>query len=315
MQGATWSTTGVPDREALTRWNDVVRQTLCAMDISSPATRFHAYLNQTQLGCVCLSDLATGPQQVHRSRGDISRDTRERDTEVTLDLIQLWTGTMEFEQAGQENTLVAGDCVVLDRTQPYRFSVSETSTMSLNMPYAWLKGWTADPSALVGRRIDGARGWGLALSTMLRQLEIDEIDKYALPRATIADQIAALLVLACAPSASLARPSDRLRRRAMDVIHAHAHDPEMNPDGAAAELGISKRYLHAVFAAAGTSFGRELNAVRLAKARAMIENPRYRDLPIGELAWRCGFLDQGHFAKRFRERFGISPTSLRATVA
>ena len=34
-------------------------------------------------------------------------------------------------------------------------------------------------------------------------------------------------------------------------------------------------------------------------------------MPLGTLAYGCGFLSQSHFSRRFKERYGLSPRDYR----
>ncbi len=65
----------------------------------------------------------------------------------------------------------------------------------------------------------------------------------------MSEQIASLLTLAISP---LSRPEISRRRNLLpDVQHClreHAHDETLTPSTVAAMHGISKRYLHALFA-------------------------------------------------------------------
>ncbi|MFX9073361.1 helix-turn-helix transcriptional regulator, partial [Acinetobacter baumannii] len=36
-----------------------------------------------------------------------------------------------------------------------------------------------------------------------------------------------------------------------------------------------------------------------------------RAVPITEIAFDCGFTDSGHFARRFQDRFGMTPSEYR----
>ena len=47
-------------------------------------------------------------------------------------------------------------------------------------------------------------------------------------------------------------------------------------------------------------------------ASDMLSDPRADGLPVAEIAFRCGFLDAGYFARLFRKRFGITPREWRA---
>jgi AraC-like DNA-binding protein len=305
-----WSSAEVTGRYALDRWRAVVGRSLFALDIDSPADDFRADIAQGRLGASVITRVSAGPQSVERTRRGIAGSRQP----ATIDLISVRSGTFRFSQHGREDMLRPGDCALLDRTAPYRFVATESCALTLNLEHDWLARWTADPAALTGRRIDGARGWGLVLSTALAQIDIDRLAEMPLPGGAVAEQIAGLLVLAC-EGGGARRPPDRpLVRRLHQLLRDHAHDSEFGPDAAATMAGISKRYLHGLFAREGESFGRRLMAERLERARALLTDPRQTHLPIGEVALRCGFVDQGHFTKRFRGRFGASPSAFRATV-
>jgi len=310
MNRSAWSTADAVGERALDRWRAVVGQSLFALDIGSSAPDFYARIEQGPFGPSILSKVEAGPQSVRRTRRCIAAGPRR----ATIDLISVRSGAFRFSQHGREDVVCAGDCVLLDRTTPYAFDATESCALTLNLDHDWLARWAADPVALTGRRIDGARGWGLALSAMLAQLEVGGLDRLALPSGAVADQIASLLVLACTPPDAPSRADRRMFARLLQIIRDRAHDPDFTPDNAAAAAGISKRYLHLLFAREGGSFGRHLMAERLDRARAILADPRHASLPVGEIALRCGFLDPGHFAKRFRARFGTSPSGARGPV-
>lgn len=310
MQPVIWSTDESPGAPALHRWRAMVDQSLFSLEIHSSADNFHARMEQAPLGRALLSKLVAGQQSVRRTPRAIAR-TRDR---PKLDIIAVSEGVFRYRQNGHEDVLRAGDCVLLDRSAPYAFEASSSCSMTLAVEHDWLARWTPDPGALAGRRIDGARGWGQALSTILTMLEVDAIDRLTLPGGAIAEQIASLLVLAATPSEAPSHRDRRLDARLDDLIAENAHDPAFGAAQAAAGLGIALRTLHLRCAAHGASFGARLMAARLDRARAMLADPRCRDLAIGEIAWRTGFADQGHFAKRFRARFGVTPTSHRRAM-
>lgn len=308
MTPVIWSTAdhcGIP---ALRQWRERIDESLFLLDISSDADGFHARLEQGALGPALLSKLIAGPQTVRRTPRCIAR-TRDR---PKLDVIAVRSGRFHYAQGAREDVLTADDCVLLDRSQPYRFEASESCSMTLALEHDWLARWTSDPAALAGRRIDGGQGWGRALSAMLASLEVDMLDRLVLPGGALAEQVASLLVLACTPQDGLPPKARPLEQRLRALIADHAHDPAFDVTQAAAALGLSRRSLHLLCARSGASFGARLMAERLDRARAMLSDARTRALPVGEIAWRCGFLDQGHFAKRFRARFGATPSALRA---
>jgi AraC-like DNA-binding protein len=79
-------------------------------------------------------------------------------------------------------------------------------------------------------------------------------------------------------------------------------------------LGISKRYLHSLFAASGTTFCKELMSLRLERAARQLRDPQFANVSVSEIAWRCGFADSSHFARRFCQRYGTPPREYRRSV-
>ena len=95
---------------------------------------------------------------------------------------------------------------------------------------------------------------------------------------------------------------DRLHR----YLGRHFGDPELSPATVAQANRISVRYLHKVFQARGTTFGHTLIETRLDEARRLLTSDERR-LSIGEIAYRCGFVNQAHFSARYRTRFQQTP--------
>jgi AraC-like DNA-binding protein len=310
-ESIVWSTESVEQPQALNYWRDVVAKLLYEVDITPSANRFFGRLEQAPLGPSLLTQLCTGPQSVYRSRSCIARSEHI----PSFELIQVRLGRMTVRQNGQKSDLLAGDCVLVDRAKPFESSNTQLKGIMLSLPASWLGRWCADPGMLVGRRIAANVGWGRALSAVLSQIDLDTLDEIAVSRSIVADQVAALLVIAAGPdSPTTSRHNRKMLERASDGLRDLAHDPELSPTTLATSLGISKRYLHQLFAQVGSTFGRELLEIRLRRAHAMLVDRHFTAVPVGEIAFRCGFLDPGHFSKKFRSRFGGSATSLRAAV-
>jgi AraC-like DNA-binding protein len=47
----------------------------------------------------------------------------------------------------------------------------------------------------------------------------------------------------------------------------------------------------------------------------LLHDKRFDGLGIAEIAWNCGFSEPSHFARRFRERFGATPSAYRLDTA
>jgi len=80
----------------------------------------------------------------------------------------------------------------------------------------------------------------------------------------------------------------------------------------ARRLGVSPRYVQALFAEAETSFTDELTKRRLERAHEMLVSPDYLHLNITEVAHECGFFTVSHFHRIFRRQFKATPGEVRS---
>jgi AraC-like DNA-binding protein len=97
----------------------------------------------------------------------------------------------------------------------------------------------------------------------------------------------------------------------MSTLGDRFHEADLSATDLAREHHVSIRTLHYAFARAGTTFTEELLQLRLEYARQILSNPKLVLLPVTEAAARCGFAEPGHFARRFRQRYGQSPRQFR----
>lgn len=94
------------------------------------------------------------------------------------------------------------------------------------------------------------------------------------------------------------------------LVERRYTDPDFSAKRAADELGLSVRTLHARLARDGQTFGACLLAYRLERAHSMLRLVR-SEANVSELALQCGFVSASHFARSFKARYGVSPSSFR----
>jgi AraC family transcriptional activator of tynA and feaB len=303
-----WSTEDVQPRHALAYWVDSICQVMLELDIeASGADFFRAQLDQYQFGPATANFLVATPQSVSRTRRRLSRSHYD-----DFQLIHLRDGEFELEQYGRSGLLRSGDCVLVDSSAPYKVRCPRTTRcLVLQLPQQWLGTWLPKPEALAGRVLHPDTGWGAALSAAMAALQPAGLNDLALPAGVVAEQIASLLALAGGPVESDSLRPDVLTDRLFRVLRDRYHEIGLTPAAVAHDLGISARYLHHLFAKRATTFGRELAGVRLERAREVLNDRRFADIPIGDVASRCGFAEASHFARRFRATHGFSPSDFR----
>lgn len=300
-----WSTDEVAN-QGFSYWVDTVCDRFLELDIDSPVREhFHARLDQCELGAATANWLCADVQRVRRTSAKIAR------AHPGFLLMQLRAGRVQIRQAGRMTPLYPGECVLLDGAQPYEVECPQaTRSCVLQLPDEWLRRWVRSPERLTPTRFT-AQGWSAALCAAVSSLDIDSCDDLALSRSEVADHVAGLLKLALGPQSRDPVGDHRLRDRLMRTIRNNLSDPGLCPASVAAEHRVSVRTLHYAFAAAGTTFIEQLMQSRLIRARELLADPRLRDVPVIEVAARCGFTDPSHFARRFKRQFGVAPLAFR----
>lgn len=91
-------------------------------------------------------------------------------------------------------------------------------------------------------------------------------------------------------------------------IEAHLAQPLTNERLAAIACLGQSQFKHAFHQQVGMSVSRYILARRLTLARTLLARTA---LPIGEVASRCGYQNQGAFAERFLAETGLTPTLWR----
>jgi AraC-like DNA-binding protein len=306
-----WSTRDVEPRRALAYWIDTVCDSFLEIDIDSPIRdRFQARLEQADFGPATLYMVEADTQTVYRTPARIASSRY-----AAFFLLRLHSGQLRLRQYGRDSQVQAGDCVLIDCKEPYQLDcLPTTRCVALRCPQDWLRNWIPSPEAIAARPFAGNAGWGGALSAALANLGPEMTEDLALPAAVVADQIAALLALAAGPDVQAVTPRNKLVGRLLHTLRERCCESDLTPSAVADAHGISKRYLHHLFAQSGTTFGNELVRMRLESARRLLADKRFSAISIGEVAARCGFVEPSHFARRFRATHGQGPTEFRRAM-
>ena len=307
----SWSSSGLARSDAISQWRDWAASTIAPIDVTVFDTeQFAARWTSHGVGQLRLLQLHAPAQRVVHTGTDGSAGRAN----PTIQLVYARRGALRTRMAGKRFTVEPGQFVLLDNTRFYQMEMDTAhEAIDLMMPQGWLEKYLPDPDALLARPISANSGWGAPLGSLIETM-LTGLEDSPLPRSLIAEQVGALLTLATGfhEPAPRSRHRGQLARQILRRIEGDYADAELTPERIANDLGISRRYLQALLTSAGTSFVQELNATRLDRASDLLGDPRARSLSLGEIAWRCGFLDPGYFTRLFRKRFGMTPSQWRA---
>jgi AraC-like DNA-binding protein len=107
--------------------------------------------------------------------------------------------------------------------------------------------------------------------------------------------------------------TDSLGLRIKLYLEAHLRDRNLTPSRIAHDHHVSLRQLYNVWSRTNEQpLGQWIIAQRLDAARRDLARPDSRIRTIAAVARDCGFVDTAHFARTFRQAYGMSPREWRA---
>ncbi|WP_063002588.1 helix-turn-helix domain-containing protein [Nocardia mikamii] len=293
-------------------WTDALASTYCEMDPQwqSPKSRFEAKLTTQQFGDLSLSTVRAHAHSVLRTPAMIA-DTDSED----YFLCAVTGGPGRIEQQDRSIWLDKGSFAVIDAGRPFRFDFPQRfEQIVVRVPRRLLLGRIPerDIDRVTVQPVSAASGAGIVVSRFLQQLAA--IDA-AVPDATAAALSASaldMIVTSLADAGGSFNPTQQAHiadlHRAQCLFKARLHDENLSITDAAAELGISLRYMQKIFQNTGHTPSEWLLRARLERARMILLST---DTTIREVATRVGFKDISHFSRSFRNQYGISPGQYR----
>jgi AraC-like DNA-binding protein len=220
-------------------------------------------------------------------------------------------GHMALRQGRHEAVPDVGDGMLLVYRQPSQLSFQEATYLSVRVPLEALA-MLVDVEAAAGRRIPG----DTAALALLRHYVASLPERLADPAlgGLVATHVYDLMAMAIGASGE---GREIARRRGVRVARLEAmkadltRDASLSIDEIARRQGVTPRYVQMLFEEQGTTFGEFVTERRLDVARSMLRSPRYAGWSIAGIAFEAGFQDLSHFNRRFRRRFGVTPSGFR----
>lgn len=311
MNSRTHSTESLPSSARADHWNAVIAQAYFPLDLTfRNAAGFQGTLDMRDAGDVSLSRLRTEAVQYERHRHHIAEASEEQYL-ITIPR----QSPVEFRQLGREVRCDPGGFILERGDEPYRFSYGAANDLCvLKIAKPLLAEKLRQPDRYCALVINGRDGMGSLFTTMAQQVQhtgaADEISGRVLGRHLIE-----LLSLALDRGSDVERgvgSSVRAahRRRAEEVIRRNLALGTLSPETVAEGCGISKRYLHELFAEVNCTVSQFIREQRLMAARDLLQMPNPG--PISDVAYRFGFSDQAQFSRLFKAKFGQTPSGYRA---
>ncbi len=307
-----FSTNSVHPRDRLAFWHEEATKAFVAHEFSTPIRRnFRAEISVGSLGNAGLALFKSNEARVVRSQSCL-RFAYDDD----IHLCRQISGSMMMHQDGRDAATHPGDVYILDPRRPYEFSLaSNTRTLVFKVARSEMQSRLGGIANYTAMPISLRRPVGALASEFLASLakHADAIDP--LTGAKLVQQALDLAALAFETAkggvAQLSSVRTTTLLRLKSIIESKLHDHILRPTDAAQAAGISVRYANALLADENTSLERYIMLRRLKRCHEALTNPAHSSRSVSEIAYSYGFSDPSHFARRFKQQFGCTPSEIR----
>jgi AraC family transcriptional regulator, positive regulator of tynA and feaB len=306
-----YSTDGIHPRDAFRKWQEAICDQFAPLDIRPfDAAAFHGRIGFGTVGPMGFT------QNAHSGlRAEATADALRRGGKADQLFANFTLAGVNATRQGESDAVSrAGDIVMLDH-RPIVSLAQAGSSLMLELPRARIEAMLG-PSRLFCALTAGADLAATTLaSTYVRDLVRvgDQLgpDSAARMAAIAVDLIVASLAERMAREVPGSIHGNVTVQRAKAHVEANLGDPSLAPPGLAAAVGVSLRRLQELFHARGRHISDYIWERRLETAARRLADPACAHLPIGQVAYGCGFTSQAHFARRFRDRYGLTPREHR----
>lgn len=215
----------------------------------------------------------------------------------------------------KEMTVRPGDVCVFDMNETLATQAVQSSAVTVVIPKLLVdRHWNARGSAN-GLVLPGTSALGHIVGAHLAALVRASPNVTVQEAPVVAEATARLAAAAlahCATGDGMANGTlgRALYLRAVHHIRGNLAEPGLSPESICRTLNVSRPHLYRAFKDRGGVM-RAILEQRLRLAWKELSDPVNRDRTVGAIAFRCGFVSDSHFARLFRQTFGVRPSDVR----
>ncbi len=246
-----------------------------------------------------------GPMLGRRRKAELRRTPGEY-----VAVLMVHRGTEVLVQEGRTAEVTAGRAALWDGVRPVEcFTGGTLVKHTMFVPRAALSDVLPDLESVLVRTLPASANLRLLHAWLDVAGEQDDLDAEA---AQIAERMAVELLRSAIAHArdGSSGPHAVLLLRARTFLDQNLGDPDLTLDTVARANAISLRYLHLLFQGTGETAREYLRRRRLERAHDLLTGSG-RELPVGEVAVRCGFDSPSSFSRAYRAQFGRAPREAR----
>jgi AraC family transcriptional activator of tynA and feaB len=216
-------------------------------------------------------------------------------------------------QDGRAAELRPGQMCLLEPSRPFVVDVRHAKHAVLHMPRSQLEQRIGDVRPVTARVLSTASSEGRLTAGIVRTLLKSNLaDANALDGLAVqAVDVAALAATGGAPE-TVKRLSSPVAVSRLRLHHAIEDCFSRRDYDVAGMAGMSARYANMLLSQEGTTLERQIVLRRLERCRAALCDQQHLAEGIGDIALSFGFASASHFARRFKDAYGITASEYRA---
>ncbi|HZP76871.1 MAG TPA: helix-turn-helix domain-containing protein [Pseudolabrys sp.] len=315
LPASLFHTSALPAAERFSAWRESIS---VMMDVRLPQTAashdFNARVESYLFDDIMLARCAAGAQKFDRSSIKFARDS------IDHYMIQLFiSGHVDMTHRRRDFRCKAGTVICFDLTDVMDTFNSDFDLLSVIVPRRRLAPLLTDPDTLQGVMVDPESGTGTLLTNYLLTL-FSAAPRLTPEEASIAGRsLLDMLAMAFNRAAVAAGDVPEIAQhaefmRVQSFIKEHLHEPGLDPETVAENVGMSRAQLYRLFAPVG-GVAEYIREQRLRRCLADLLSVKQMHRQIAEIAYSWGFADPTYFAKAFKARFGRTPSEAREAAS
>lgn len=307
-----FSTDGIVERKKFSRWCEIIHDRLVPVDQTQIDDEpFRGIVEAADVGVLAISRVTQTALRTEATAATIRRHAKHDTLSVVIKL----EGVSSVEQDGRQAVQRPGDIVVIERRPTVMQSSSGSCSYLLEVPRQRLEGILGPSRLYTAKTVDAALPGATLVRTFIGELA--RVCETLTP--DMSERMASIGIdlIVASLAESMARETPKMAQGDIIVQRAKAHiesrftDPALDPAAVAAGIGVSLRRLQELFQEREHCVSEWIWERRLDSAAKRLRDPASAHVPIGTLAYDCGFSDQAHFSRRFRARYDHSPSEFR----
>lgn len=302
------TTRDFPKEERTQAWMQNIHHHVIGVDcpVTNPEQGIDALLEQKESSLLTVNRITADAHTVQRSLGNIQADQRQ-----SIFLCAMQEGNGYSWQGTSCTNHSAGDIVLYDTALPYGHGFPDHMSMFVvDIPKAALAdaGYQWQQSNLI--KLQRSLALGKITCAELHILLHRFLNGHTHSQA-LAEQVLEHLcnLLKARDVRSTQKPQHVVLQRSLSFIKNHLHNEELDNQMVCQAMGVSPRHMARIFGLQGDSVTQYIWNSRLERCREDIQSNANET--ISQIAFRWGFNHSAHFSRRYKSRFGETPSETR----